>query len=261
MWGRRKSSERPPWYRASGYRGKLTEAEKRELDAFRAQPSHPAFEYGELPEHVEMYISGLEIEAYDLKQARAFGRALTCSLIGAAVLYATHFGFSRRELDLGLRIRDSAPDRPVDRLPLRDSKRLFSATPAKASKRNGSWITSQRRILRRRGAILQACERGQSSPLWFLLRCRCAPAGNLVDGGAAATRRLLNVAPRRAAAQHCADARVAIRVLRPDLCSDPRRGLSLCLEQRVGGGRRSPCAPQRPACPTSWHLGRQTCAG
>ena len=122
MWGRRKSSERPPWYRASGYRGKLTEAEKRELDAFRAQPSHPAFEYGELPEHVEMYISGLEIEAYDLKQARAFGRALTCSLIGAAVLYATHFRFQSSQLDLGLRIRDSAPDRPVDRLPLRDSK-------------------------------------------------------------------------------------------------------------------------------------------
>ena len=98
MWSRRKSSERPPWYRASSYRGKLTEAEKRELDAFRARPSHPAFEYGELPEHVEMYISGLEIEAYDLKQARAFGRAIIWSLIGAAVLYATHFGFSRRDL-------------------------------------------------------------------------------------------------------------------------------------------------------------------
>jgi hypothetical protein len=94
MWSRPKSSERPPWYRAPGYRGKLTEAEKRELDGFRARPGHPAFEYGELPEHVEMYISGLAIEAHDLKQARTFGRAITCSLIGAAVLYATHFGFT-----------------------------------------------------------------------------------------------------------------------------------------------------------------------
>ena len=260
MWGRRKSSERPPWYRASGYRGKLTEAEKRELDAFRAQPSHPAFEYGELPEHVEMYISGLEIEAYDLKQARAFGRALTCSLIGAAVLYATHFGFSRRNsiwdyvFGIALLI--------VPWIAYRfETKRLFSATPAKASKRNGSWITSQRRILRRRGAILQACERGQSSPLWFLLRCRCAPAGNLVDGGAAATRRLLNVAPRRAAAQHCADARVAIRVLRPTFVATLGAGFLYALSSASAAvvvvlARHSGQHVQHHR-----RCGRQTCAG
>jgi hypothetical protein len=94
MWRRRKSSERPPWYRAPGYRGKLTEAEKRELDAFRARPSHPAFEYGELPEHVELYIACLQVELDEAKQARAFGRTITGSLIGAALLYATHFGFT-----------------------------------------------------------------------------------------------------------------------------------------------------------------------
>jgi hypothetical protein len=31
-----------PWYRARGYNGNLTEAEKRQLDAFRAQEKHPA---------------------------------------------------------------------------------------------------------------------------------------------------------------------------------------------------------------------------
>ena len=98
MWRRRsKSSERPPWYRATDYKGNLTEAEKRQLDGFRALPRHPAFEYGDLPEHIEMYISGLEIEAYDLKQERLLGRALFFSIIGAVVLYANHFGINRRD--------------------------------------------------------------------------------------------------------------------------------------------------------------------
>ena len=59
--------ERPPWYRVPDYKGNLIEAEKRELDAFRARPRHPAFEYSELSEQVEIYISGLETEAYDLE--------------------------------------------------------------------------------------------------------------------------------------------------------------------------------------------------
>ena len=69
-----------------------TEAEKRELDAFRMQARHPAYQYPDLPEHVEAYIARLEIEAYDLKQERAAGRALTTTLVGAAILYVIHFG-------------------------------------------------------------------------------------------------------------------------------------------------------------------------
>ena len=96
---RRKSpSERLPWYRAPDYSGNLTEAEKRELDAFRMQVRHPAARYGDLPEEVKMYISGLQIEAYDLKQERAAGRAFTFSLAGAALLYINHFGFGTRDL-------------------------------------------------------------------------------------------------------------------------------------------------------------------
>ena len=48
-----------------------------------------------------------------------------------------------------------------------------------------------------------------------LLRCHCVPAGNLADGGATAARRLLDGAPRRAAARLSGNARVTIRVLRP----------------------------------------------
>ena len=44
-----------------------------------------------------MYISGLEIEAYDLKQERAAGRAFTFFLAGAAILYVTHFGLGPRD--------------------------------------------------------------------------------------------------------------------------------------------------------------------
>ena len=88
---RKSSSERLPWYRAPGYSGNLTEAEKRELDAFRMQAHHPAYQY-ELPEHVELYIAGLQLEAYDLKQERAASGAFTTTLVGAAILYVAHFG-------------------------------------------------------------------------------------------------------------------------------------------------------------------------
>ena len=88
---RQSSSERLPWYRAPDYSGNLTEAEKGELDAFRMQAHHPASE-PELPEHVELCITGLQLDVYDLKQERAAVRAFTTTLVGAAILYIAHFG-------------------------------------------------------------------------------------------------------------------------------------------------------------------------
>ena len=41
MWRRKRKAEWLPWYQARSYKGDLTEAEKRELDAFRMQPKHP----------------------------------------------------------------------------------------------------------------------------------------------------------------------------------------------------------------------------
>ena len=116
MWRRRKSTERPPWYRARGYKGKLTEAEKRELDAFRARPRHPAFEHGDLPEHVEMYISGLEVEADELKQERATCRAIVFSLGGAVLLYANHFGFAPRNSEPDPKVCSAGSLRVIYRL-------------------------------------------------------------------------------------------------------------------------------------------------
>jgi len=79
-----------PWYRARNYKGNMTEAEKRQLDAFRAQPKHPAMRMEDLPDEVKNYISKIELELYDSKQDHAVGQALFVSLIGAALL-ALHY--------------------------------------------------------------------------------------------------------------------------------------------------------------------------
>lgn len=89
---RKSSSERLPWYRARDYSGNFTEAEKRELDAFRMQALHPAYQYNALPSHVEAYIARLEVEMDELKQGRTTMRALAPTLFGAVILYVTHFG-------------------------------------------------------------------------------------------------------------------------------------------------------------------------
>src|SRR5215213_9302385 len=86
MWNRKRKAEWLPWYRAPNYDGDLTEAEKRELDAFRMQPKHPAARIYELPGEVQSYISKIEIELYDQKQERAAGRALVLSASGAAAV-------------------------------------------------------------------------------------------------------------------------------------------------------------------------------
>jgi len=54
-----------PWYRSRNYKGDMTETEKRQLDAFRAQPKHPATRTEDLPEEVRDYINGIELELYD----------------------------------------------------------------------------------------------------------------------------------------------------------------------------------------------------
>jgi hypothetical protein len=92
FWHRSKYREVAPWYRARAYRGNLTEAQKRELDAFRTQPKHPAARYEDLPEEVQAYIARLETEAYDLKQEKAVSLALACNAVGLALLYFHYFG-------------------------------------------------------------------------------------------------------------------------------------------------------------------------
>jgi hypothetical protein len=98
---RRKKREPLPWYRAPGYKGNLTEDEKRELDSFRHQAErrgvgHPAASYSDLPEEVRQYISKLQIKLYDSIQESLAGHCLLISAVGAFLLL-NHFGwFSAR---------------------------------------------------------------------------------------------------------------------------------------------------------------------
>ena len=73
MWKRKRKAEWLPWYRARNYKGDLTEAEKRQFDAFRMQPKHPAAQEDDLPEEVQSYIGRIEMELYDKKQEGARG--------------------------------------------------------------------------------------------------------------------------------------------------------------------------------------------
>jgi len=89
----KKRDEKPewlPWYRAQNYKGNLTEAEKRQLDVFRAQPKHSAMRTEDLPEEVQNYINQIELKLYDHRQQYAFGQAFFYRLIGAALL-ALHY--------------------------------------------------------------------------------------------------------------------------------------------------------------------------
>ncbi|MEY9198470.1 hypothetical protein ABIA16_003586 [Sinorhizobium fredii] len=94
MWWtrRKKETEMLPWYRQPTYKGKMTEVEKRRLDAYRMQPSHPAATIDELPEEVQSYINRLEIELYDKKQDMLAGRTIGVSSVGAAWLCINYFG-------------------------------------------------------------------------------------------------------------------------------------------------------------------------
>ena len=58
----------------------------RQLDAFRTQPKHPAATFDDLPEEVQTYLSGIQLELYDKKQEAAANRALIYSAIGGVAL-------------------------------------------------------------------------------------------------------------------------------------------------------------------------------
>jgi hypothetical protein len=92
MTKRKRQNEWLPWYRARDYKGDLTEAEKRQLDAFRTQPTHPAANWDQLPEEVQDYIGRIELELYDHKQADAIGRAFFFGLVGAVLVVLKYFG-------------------------------------------------------------------------------------------------------------------------------------------------------------------------
>ncbi len=93
MWRHNKELEVLPWYRRSSYKGNLTEAQKRKLDAFRMGATHPAATFDDLPGEVQSYISRLEIELYDKKQDTLAGRTIGVSAVGLGWLCISYFGF------------------------------------------------------------------------------------------------------------------------------------------------------------------------
>jgi hypothetical protein len=94
MFGRKKKpTELLPWYRAPGYKGNLTEDQKRRLDSFRMREKHPADTYDSLPEEVKNYINKLEMEVYDNKQQSLAARCLLVSGVSAFFLARYILGY------------------------------------------------------------------------------------------------------------------------------------------------------------------------
>jgi len=92
FWKRKKKigSEKLPWYRDPNYTGNLTEYQKRQLDAFRMQPKHPAASEEDLPEEVQNYITSRETELHDTKMQGAFNTAATLIIFVGLLLYFTY---------------------------------------------------------------------------------------------------------------------------------------------------------------------------
>lgn len=88
MFRREKQREFLPWYRQAGYRGRMTEAEKRYLDAIRESPPHPAVKLEQLPGEAQDYLNELELEAYDREQEQLVERCAIVSVVGALLIDA-----------------------------------------------------------------------------------------------------------------------------------------------------------------------------
>jgi hypothetical protein len=84
-----------PWYRRKGYRGNLSEEEKRALDSFRMKEPHPSARYEQLPEEVQSYISRLEMELYDKKQEGAADKALVLTGVAALSVWFGYMGYGK----------------------------------------------------------------------------------------------------------------------------------------------------------------------
>ena len=100
---KKKKPEPLPWYRASSYKGNLTEDDKRELDSFRFREKahnerHPAASWDDLPEEVTDYVSKLQVELYNKTQDSLFNACLVMSGIGGFMIL-THFGWISSRFD------------------------------------------------------------------------------------------------------------------------------------------------------------------
>lgn len=84
--------ERIPWYRAKGYKGKMTEDNKRKLDAFRMLEKHPATDPYDLPEDAQTYINSIEFELIDIKRQKSFNGSAFITAAAFALSYYSYLG-------------------------------------------------------------------------------------------------------------------------------------------------------------------------
>lgn len=87
-----RQADKPAWYRAKTYKGKMTERQKRHLDAVRLQDQHPATSFAMLPEDVQNYISRIELELFDAKKSEIFWSSAVVFVSGAFILYKEFLG-------------------------------------------------------------------------------------------------------------------------------------------------------------------------
>lgn len=86
-----KSPEWKPWYRQKGYKGKLTEDEKRFLDSFRNGNPHPATSFEDLPDEVQSRLIELEDQLKDQEDIFSVWLMLLTLLLSG---YAFYIGFT-----------------------------------------------------------------------------------------------------------------------------------------------------------------------
>jgi hypothetical protein len=85
------NSDWRPWYRQKGYKGNLTEDQKRYLDSFRNGEPHPATSFEELPEEVQSRLIELESQ---LKEQQDTASLLTMIGLFSLSGYAFYSGYT-----------------------------------------------------------------------------------------------------------------------------------------------------------------------
>jgi hypothetical protein len=95
MWKRKRKVERLPWYRDRNYKGDMSEDQKRQLDAFRMQPKHPAAEEDDLPAEVQNYINSI---AERLLESGLWQRFSTSTTKAARPSFSVHRAFGHMHL-------------------------------------------------------------------------------------------------------------------------------------------------------------------
>lgn len=87
------SEEDLPWYRGKGFKGNLTENEKRLLDSFRIDNKHPCTSNANIPEDVHALLIRLVVERQEDKLGSFSGKYTAIIGIAAFVIYLWYIDY------------------------------------------------------------------------------------------------------------------------------------------------------------------------